>query len=96
MTDKRSNHKSAHQSERSDRSHDNTIKPNAQRRGAQTARQKKRERGGKNISEVLKFMNVMTWNLQIDKRRRRRRRWRFDISSERTKEQDDIKTVEEE
>lgn len=42
-------------------------------------------------------MNVMTWNLQIDKRRRRRRRrWRFDISSERTKEQDDIKTVEEE
>lgn len=48
-------------------------------------------------------MNVMTWNLQIDKRRRRRnkrrrrgRKWRFDISSERTKEQEDIKTVEEE
>lgn len=102
MTDKRSNHKSAHQSERSDRSHDDTIKPNAQRRGAQSARQKKRERGGKNISEVLKFMNVMTWNLQIDKRRRRNKRrrrgrkCRFDISSERTKEQEDIKTVEEE
>lgn len=47
-------------------------------------------------------MNVMTWNLQIDKRRRRSKRrrrgrkWRLDISSERTKEQEDIKTVEEE
>lgn len=47
-------------------------------------------------------MNVMTWNLQIDKRRRRNKRrrrgrkCRFDISSERTKEQEDIKTVEEE
>lgn len=50
-------------------------------------------------------MNVMTWNLQIDKRRRRNkksrrrrrgRKGRFDISSERTKEQKDIKTVEEE
>lgn len=102
MTDKRSNHKSAHQSERSDRSHDDTIKPNARDEVLKVHDKKKRERGGKNISEVLKFMNVMTWNLQIDKRRRRNKRrrrgrkWRFDISSERTKEQEDIKTVEEE
>lgn len=109
MTDKRSNHKSAHQSERSDRSHDDKIEPNAQRRDAPALKlhDKKREHGGKNISEVLKFMNVMTWNLQIDKRRRRNkksmrrrrgRKWRkrFNIRSKRRKEQkEEIKTVEE-
>lgn len=65
------------------------------RSSAQTARQK-REHGGKNISEVLKFLNAMTWNLQTDKRRNKKSRRRRSGRKCNGRKRFKIKTVEDE